>query len=985
MLKRISIKISLTVLFVVQLTLLSGCGTEPEDDGSEGGVIGSGLILRGTVTDVRAFASNTLLIKARSGEVSRAVIDDTGQYRAPNIVGSPPFLLRADLGNNEFRYGIAFNQEIANVHSYTDVIMRNWFESGNGDIDFEFEQQKFTTNLPSQLQFKKNANVFFSYVRLVLESYQLTGDQLLSGDYDTSNNNSGIDSFLRKNPMFIENEKVALVITDPVTDNQSTTRLGFSVFELTSDADNEPPEEPKSVRALPSASNEIILIWEPALDNKGVVGYDVYRERELIATTPYPVFIDTALESDLLYTYEVIAFDASNNRSATSVPTTSGTLGEPDTMAPPAPVQLAATPKIGRMNLLWGQSNIGDVVEFDIYRGLNNSSLDFLTTVTGSIHSDVTVSSGAKYCYQVVAIDASGNESPRSMEACEMAIGDAVERLTDAPEPTVPPLAGLNVPDTQNMVCEELWSSYVIDTSEVISAGCYQVEESIEINNGGNLRLSPGVVLKFSAGTGVLVSEGGSFTSEGTKALPVVLTAEDPTPGYWNGIGFTNSNSARNKLINSVVEFAGGGREAAAVSVIAVSTALSRIEISGSVIRSCSGAGVKALDKNAKIVKLDGTVVTDCDSPVAVDIHGLDNVTRRNDFTQNRDDWIDIGKATVTSDMTLDDLGVPYVVTDMTVRVGNLRINEGAVLQFREGADFLIDGSLTAIGSEDKPVLLTGTLQEPGHWKGLLVRGKANFKHIGIYYGGLSRSDSSEASLLVDGGEVDVDNVVIVESASYAIKIASISSKLEINGMVLLSNNKKTIHLPFSQLKQLKGDIEFDNNVNSTITITNPSIASINADIDIYDLGVSYLLIDSIILTGASLTVHAGVELFLGNAVELKFNLSSKFRAIGTINSPIVFTHDSRIRGAWNGVTLLGNSSGRMEYATLEFAGNGQTSTSATVNMDCNTNVSFYLEHSTIQDSAGWGISVSGNEMCDLTVGENVVFARNGRGDISVP
>ena len=981
---RNTVKPKLFLFLVFPILLLLGCA-DPEDDAGEGGVIGTGIILKGTVTDVRLFANNTLLIKSRSGEVSRAVIDEAGAYRAPNIAGSPPYLLRADLGNDEFRYGIAFDNQIANVHSYTDVVMRNWFASGNGDIDFEFEQSALTTTLPSRVQFQNNADVFFSLVSLVLESYQLSGDQLLFGDYDARNNNDGIHTFLLDNPMFIQNDTVALVITDPISQAQTTTKSTFSVFELASDADTEPPKEPEAVRALPSATNEIVVVWEAALDNRGVAGYDVYREGELIATTPYPVFIDTGLEPDLLYTYEVVSIDASNNRSAPSTPTTSGTLEEPDDVAPPAPVQLMVSPKVGRMDMLWGQSDIGDVVGFEIYRGRDNDAVDFLTTVTSSVHTDVTVESGVNYCYQIVALDAAGNESLRSDEVCESAVGDTVARTTTEPTTQVLPQAGLNIPDVENLVCEDELVSVSIESIITVEAGCYLLDESIEVRNGGHLNLNPGVVLKFGAGTRLRVNEGGSFTSEGTKAAPVVLSALDPTPGYWVGVEFQDSNSSRNKLVNTVVEFAAGGSDAAAVLVNAGSNGISRVDISGSVIRECAGTGVLATDDTSNLSRLDGSVITKCETPLVVRIDGLVGVTSRNSFTGNLNDWVDMGSGNVRSDLRLDDLGVPYASGRLLVIDANLSLGAGVEIQFREGSEMIIAGSFSAEGTEANPVILTGTLDEPGHWQGVMVRGKARFNSSEIRYAGSARNDSTtvDSSIMISGGSVDVNDLTISNSSAYALLINNTGELSSVNELSML-NNRRLIKFPITNISELGQSVFFENNEVSEIVLT--SNGSINEGIDIVNLSVPYVLTGTVNMQKGILRVYEGVRVLFDDLAEIYVSGESALHVIGSEASPVLLSAKTAVAGSWGGLRFRSSDSvSRISHAVIEYAGGGTTTGAALVELNCNFDSQLYIENSVLQYSSGYGISLTDNEGCNLELGENLTFRRNRNGDIFVP
>ncbi|MDK4210393.1 hypothetical protein QJ527_02370 [Enterococcus mundtii] len=62
------------------------------------------------------------------------------------------------------------------------------------------------------------------------------------------------------------------------------------------------------------------LNWTVSIDHQRVAGYFVYRDGQLVGQTRRPSFTDTGLTPDTQYTYNVKAFDASNNVSAASQP-----------------------------------------------------------------------------------------------------------------------------------------------------------------------------------------------------------------------------------------------------------------------------------------------------------------------------------------------------------------------------------------------------------------------------------------------------------------------------------------------------------------------------------------------------------------------------------------------------------------------------------------------------------------------------------------
>lgn len=964
------------------LVACSNSGVDPDDE-EEGGIIGTGLILQGTITDVRAFASNSLNVKASTGQRSEANIDSSGRYRASNVNGAAPYLLRADLGNEEFRYGIAFDSGIANINSYSDVILRNWFASNNGDIDAEFGLPETTTSLPTQTQFNANAQAVFSLIDLVLNAYELSGNQLLTADYDAVDNNFGIHQFLLGNTAFIKNDKISLIITDPVTNTQSSTRSNFDVYELALQNDTENPSVPLGIKALPSATNEIVVVWEPSTDNRGVVGYNLYRDGELIATTPFPVYTDTNLDSGNVYSYEVVAFDAQNNSSAPSQSSSSGTLVEPDTVAPPAPVRLSVTPDSGRIDLIWGQSSIGDVVGFDVYRGRAGETITYLTTVTSSVMTDITVMSGVEYCYQVAAIDASGNESPRSDVDCHVADGTVLEPNTIEGASAVPPLAGLSIPKLENLLCESEFTDYQITTNVVVTDGCFEVNQDINVLDGGSLTLESGVILKFGASREIRVLQGGAFTSIGTKQKPVMLTGQDPTAGFWDGVVFRESNSSNNRLINTVIEYAGAGQFPGAVVLNTGGSSPASVEIIGSVIRECTGPGILVRTNNVKIRRLDSSVISGCSVPIKVGASGLDGITAQNAFQGNNDDFVDLGEVVISIDTEIRDLGIPYFVQGLQVHEGNLTVLAGTEFLLGVDTHVFVKGALTTMGVFGNPVRFSGSGAMPGFWQGIDSRGSLNLTHTVVEHAGSDGVDRTvSSSIHVREGSISVEALTVTNSSSFALSFDKNATLLDLAG-ISVENNFGTISIPADLLADLGSDIKFANNENPAIAVRTQF--SGNEDVLFSIESVPHKLDGSLGMWHAALTIEPGVtiETDIGSTISLL--QGSSISAVGTPDRPILISNALRTPGSWQGIEIeSNNSANRIEHVIIEYAGGSGNDVSGAINLVCGSESPLLsMSNTTIRASAEWGVSVE--ESCGtLMLGENVFFVENALGEILI-
>ncbi len=83
-------------------------------------------------------------------------------------------------------------------------------------------------------------------------------------------------------------------------------------------SDTEPPTVPTNLNAQARSSSEIELTWTASTDNIGIAGYYIYRDGAEIATSATSGYLDTGLDAQTTYSYEVSAFDEAGNVSANS-------------------------------------------------------------------------------------------------------------------------------------------------------------------------------------------------------------------------------------------------------------------------------------------------------------------------------------------------------------------------------------------------------------------------------------------------------------------------------------------------------------------------------------------------------------------------------------------------------------------------------------------------------------------------------------------
>lgn len=178
--------------------------------------------------------------------------------------------------------------------------------------------------------------------------------------------------------------------------------------------DTQAPSMPVGLNAATVSDTSVQLQWDASSDNVAVSGYRVYRDGSQVGLSTTPQYLDNGLQEATAYTYQVAAFDISENVSSLSsaivVTTSSNT---PDTSPPTAPTNLASSSQTSTSIALAWTAATDDraVTNYYVYR---NGSM--VGTVNSLSFTDTGLQPDTMYVYSVVAADAAGNLSPDSQE-----------------------------------------------------------------------------------------------------------------------------------------------------------------------------------------------------------------------------------------------------------------------------------------------------------------------------------------------------------------------------------------------------------------------------------------------------------------------------------------------------------------------------------------------------------------------------------------
>lgn len=313
----------------------------------------------------------------------------------------------------------------------------------------------------------------------------------------------------------------------------------------------------------------------------------------------------------------------------------------------------------------------------------------------------------------------------------------------------------------------------------------YQIQSTVGISNSANLTIEAGASFEFELHTGLTFDDGATISIEGTEQAPVEMRGTEELAGHWRGIAIRNSVSTTNSIEYLVLEDAGSERwhstaELSEGGLVARNSDV-RLEVANSTFRNNRFAGISLPGATADVA-VAGSTFEDNDHPLQIRTNHLADIAGDNEFVGD-DPVLVVGDANMTRDGTWSALETTVEFTDRPWIEADLTIEPGARLQFRNHAGLEInEGTISAIGEADDPIVFAGAEQLQGFWRGLRLRHTqttANeLNHVEIHHAGSERWHStrtgSDAGIVVENSSLlELNNAEFTESGGYAVGIHS--------------------------------------------------------------------------------------------------------------------------------------------------------------------------------------------------------------------
>lgn len=283
----------------------------------------------------------------------------------------------------------------------------------------------------------------------------------------------------------------------------------------------------------------------------------------------------------------------------------------------------------------------------------------------------------------------------------------------------------------------------------------------------------------------------------------------------------------------------------------------------------------------------------------------------------------------------LEDRGIAidYII-DCNISVDiDLTIDTGVTIAFTNGSGMWIreNGSLTAVGSPDKPIVFTGTDKAKGSWKGIIsystdVKNRLDYVTIEYAGGGSFNSNGDLGALILwADARFTIENTTIKSSAAYGLNCNYSRTHVSIQNLTV-TDCEIPINTADPNLISGIQSGSFTGNAVDAIKIGKPGGAALDGNHVWSDLGVPYRMSNRLWVKDARLTLEPGVvmEFENGTGIRVGDTDQSTLIAVGTPTNPITFTGVTKVAGAWEKIDFHFTKSplNEISHALIEYGGN---------------------------------------------------------------
>ncbi len=285
-----------------------------------------------------------------------------------------------------------------------------------------------------------------------------------------------------------------------------------------------------------------------------------------------------------------------------------------------------------------------------------------------------------------------------------------------------------------------------IERDTQLTAACYRLSGRATVTNTAQLAVAAGTTIIADENSTITFTGSSTLNAEGTKTNPVIFKGATNKAGFWGGLRL-GSTSALHRVGFAEINNATDG----------INIVLGRIaHFNNNHFENNSEAAISLPMTDAASLGTENSLLN---TPRGIEIRGSS---------------IDANVS-----VHLPAQSVHYVLSSGFVINGTLDIAPGTDLRMAADVALLVldEGVISAIGTADEPISITGMEPRPGYWNGIQYVSSSSennqFKHVTLSHGG---GDPARAgNIIVDGLDtrISLEHCAITHSAGYGIKYDS--------------------------------------------------------------------------------------------------------------------------------------------------------------------------------------------------------------------
>lgn len=270
---------------------------------------------------------------------------------------------------------------------------------------------------------------------------------------------------------------------------------------------------------------------------------------------------------------------------------------------------------------------------------------------------------------------------------------------------------------------------------------------------------------------------------------------------------------------------------------------------------------------------------------------------------------------------------IDYMVECVVDITAALTIEPGVVIAFKENAGLGVydEGTITAVGNDNNPIVLTGSSHIQGWWRGVHIETRSvnnKLEHIKIEDAGSNYvyCCNEVSSIFLKGAKLTLKDLQLSNGGGSGIYINKGTVLDAYSNISIKGHAKYPVKIAPESVGYLDSSgSDYSGNTNDYVFIEN---GDIKANTTWQKQNVPYLIGDGVLDVTAGLTINAGVEIAFEENSGIGVYDSGWLKIEGLANNRVVMRGKSAVRGFWRGLHLEStNSNNQINYLNLSDAG----------------------------------------------------------------